>query len=416
MRSVATNYTTAVDGLLVVADYQQDYFNCSSQTVCNQIESAKHRAMRALFDVNDGGKWNAQTILQTDSGLLPRIEALQSAAVIDTVELHAVLDQVQAGLDATRDALMLTREGLNTPAASGSTATDVTVVEAERATVDAAITALLSQEQALDAIEGEGLVGGEARALYEERVRAEAAMRAANANVETAELNVASAEASLSILVEGPRDVDLASLYAGLQAAEAARAQIASQYRRYVVTAPISGVVAQLPARIGQPVGAGQTVASIVNPDALELVAYVSADDRALIETGAVVDVDNGLSGVVTYAAPSIDRATGKVELRISVLDNTNRLIVGEYVSVSIGTTPLATTDTTFLIPLPAIRLSSTGAYVLMVNEEQVIEQRAVETGEVFGERVEVTSGLGVNDRILSNVRGLRAGDEVDVQ
>lgn len=405
--------SSAIDGIVVVADYQQEYFNCSSDTICREIKNAKSRAMQAIFDVNNGGEWNAQTVLIQEGGLVARVEALQNTATISPSELQDVLANLEQGLQETRTALVLTRQGFNTGAGNGSTTTDRATVETERAAIDVAITTLQTQIQTQESIEGGALVGGELKAVADERIRAEASQRAVDATVGVAEISLASAQQSLAILENGPRDVDLAALQASVLAAEAARDNIAAQFRRYIITAPFDGVVATLPARAGEAVGAGQTVVSIVNPTALEIVAYVSDVDRPLMESGALVTINGQYDGVVTFISPSIDPSTGKVETRIAVLDPGAVLTIGQVIPVEIELAESAITDNSYQLPLPAVRIRPTGSFVLVVNDEGKVEEKLVETGTVFGERVEILSGLDINDTIIASVRGLDVGDVV---
>lgn len=416
IQTTQSTLASAIDGLVVVADYQDAFFNCSTDTICKDIEIAKREAMLDIFDVTNGGNVSASGILRQSGGLVARVEALANAEDIDSAELNSVLADLESGLQFTREALVLTREGFEVGPGLGATATDATTVEAERAAIDAAIVTLQTQMQTLSTVEGGGLVGGAAKALYDEDVRANAALRSADAAVAVAETGLASAQQSLLILENGARDIDLASLRASVLAAEASRDNVAAQYRRYIVTAPFDGVVATLPARAGQAVGIGQTVVSLVNPSALEVVAYVSDQDRPYIETGATVTVNDTYQGIVTFISPSIDPTTGKVETRVAIIDPTTTLTVGQFIPVEISRVDQTDVVTTYQLPLPAVRLSPAGSFVFIINDEGVVEQKAVETGTVFGERVEITSGLDINDTIASSVRGLSVGDVVTTQ
>lgn len=416
IQTTRSTLAAVTDGLVVVADYQDTYFGCSSNTICKEIELAKREAMLNVFDLTNAGNASAASILRQSGGLVARVDALSTAVSIDPAELHSILTDLESGLQFTREALVLTREGFETAPGLGATTTDKTTVETERAAIDAAIVTLQTQMQTLDTVEGGGLVGGLAKALYDEDVRADAALRSADAAVAVAETGLASAEQSLLILENGARDIDLASLRASVLAAEASRDNVAAQYRRYIVTAPFDGVVATLPARAGQAIGVGQTVVSLVNPSALEVVAYVSDQDRPFIETGATVSVNDTYQGIVTFISPSIDPTTGKVEVRVAIIDPTTTLTVGQFIPVEIARVDQTDEVTTYQLPLPAVRLSPAGSFVFVINDEGVIEQKAVETGTVFGERVEITSGLDINDTIASSVRGLSVGDVVTTQ
>jgi len=415
IRTAQQVLSTTTDGLVTVATYQQTYFNCTSQSVCHKIELAKHDAMREIFAVNNGGQWNAETVLAQRGGLIARVQQLAESSHPDPIELDGVLTDLLAGLQDTRTALILTREGFELPVAFAATSTDKTTVETKRAAVDAAITTLQTQIQTLHSVQGNGFVGGDAKSLADERARAEASRRATNASIEIAQTVLASARQTLAILENGPRDVDLASLYASVRSAEAARDALSSQYRRYLITAPFNGVVASLPARMGEIIGAGQTVISLINPDLLEIVAYISDQDRALVQAGASVTIRDTHQGIVSFVAPSINPAIGKIELRITVLDPSATLTIGQTVPVVIEQTISTTDAESYRLPLPSVRIRPAGSFVLIVDDQGTIQEQQVETGVVFGARVEILSGLSVNDSILASVRGLSVGDQVTI-
>ena len=58
------------------------------------------------------------------------------------------------------------------------------------------------------------------------------------------------------------------------------------------------------------------------------------------------------------------------------------------------------------LVPRKIIGSDQAGSYVLVVNKDEVVEQRAVQTGQNFGELVVVTSGLKPDDRVIVSTTG----------
>ena len=65
-------------------------------------------------------------------------------------------------------------------------------------------------------------------------------------------------------------------------------------------------------------------------------------------------------------------------------------------------------------IPIQAVQRNSSGATVLMVDEEGRIQERAVKLGTEASDRVEVLNGLAEKDRvIIGNRGGFHPGDKV---
>lgn len=70
-------------------------------------------------------------------------------------------------------------------------------------------------------------------------------------------------------------------------------------------------------------------------------------------------------------------------------------------------------TESSFDLPLSAVKYTPDGALVFVVNGEGAIEAVPVSTGLVTAGAIKVT-GLAGDERIVKDVRGLKAGDEVE--
>lgn len=69
-------------------------------------------------------------------------------------------------------------------------------------------------------------------------------------------------------------------------------------------------------------------------------------------------------------------------------------------------------TSTSFNLPLASVKYTPNGAMVFVVNNENKLESRNVDTGLVTASTISVT-GLTGEESIITDVRGLKAGDEV---
>jgi RND family efflux transporter MFP subunit len=97
------------------------------------------------------------------------------------------------------------------------------------------------------------------------------------------------------------------------------------------------------------------------------------------------------------------------------VLDNPERVLLpGYFARVRI---PVDEQSDALLVPDVAVGTDQGGRYVLVVNKENVVEQRKVATGPLVGELRVIDTGLTADDRVV--VAGvLRAvpGEKVDPQ
>lgn len=72
-------------------------------------------------------------------------------------------------------------------------------------------------------------------------------------------------------------------------------------------------------------------------------------------------------------------------------------------------------TSAFYTLPLSAVKYLPDGALVFIVNGEGKLKAKSVETGLVTASSIKVT-GLNGDERVVKDVRGFKAGDEVDVK
>jgi RND family efflux transporter MFP subunit len=222
---------------------------------------------------------------------------------------------------------------------------------------------------------------------------------------------------------------------ANLQQAQANTKIAAINYGYTDVVAPFDGIVSAHLVSVGELVGAASPtqLATIVQLDPIYVNFNVNEQDvlrvraeakrRGLtssdltqlpIEVG--LQTENGFphKGNLDYAAPTINASTGTLAVR-GVLPNADRVLLpGYYVRVRV---PFDQQQNALLVPDVALGSDQSGRYVLVVNSENVVEQRKVRTGPLEGDLRVIDSGLKADDRVV--IAGLlRAipGQKVDPQ
>lgn len=185
---------------------------------------------------------------------------------------------------------------------------------------------------------------------------------------------------------------------------------------RTIVRAPIAGQVNFLPIRVGDYVTSFTHVATVAQNGALEIVAYVSEGDRELLTVGQKVAVENTDGGIITSIAPALDPVTKQIEIHVAV-NGASELVNGQSVRIALPGAVVSPTENQgpVLLPLASVKLRTDARIVFTVGEDGRLIARAVEVGDVRGDRIEVTSGLTSDMRIVTDARGLSEGEKVQV-
>jgi RND family efflux transporter MFP subunit len=222
---------------------------------------------------------------------------------------------------------------------------------------------------------------------------------------------------------------------ANLQQAQANTKIAAINYGYTDVVAPFDGVVSAHLVSVGELVGAASPtqLATIVQLDPIYVNFNVNEQDvlrvraeakrRGLtssdlaqlpIEVGLQTESGYPHRGKLDYAAPTINQSTGTLAVR-GVLPNADRILLpGYYVRVRV---PFDQQRNALLVPDVALGSDQSGRYVLVVNGDNVVEQRKVQAGPAEGDLRVIESGLKADDRVV--IAGLlRAipGQKVDPQ
>ena len=220
----------------------------------------------------------------------------------------------------------------------------------------------------------------------------------------------------LSLAEAGASSESIEAEEARVLSAEARVSSLKSLLRNTSITAPIEGKIASLSVDVGETLSPGAPVVSIVNPDGLQITTFVNSKDAPLVLPGSSVEVEGGISGLITRVAPRIHPETRKVEVSIAVLGPQSRdLFVGELVNVDIEISEEGLQPSYFL-PLSALQVTPQETYVLTVSPNDTVEFHPVVVGDILGDRVQVVSGISPDFLIISFARGLTDGQTVRVR
>jgi RND family efflux transporter MFP subunit len=224
------------------------------------------------------------------------------------------------------------------------------------------------------------------------------------------------------------------SAQAAVQSAQADEQQAEINLGYTDVTAPFDGVVTARQVSIGQLVGANSptTLSTIVEldpiwvnfnvseRDVLKVREFLAGEGRTTanllgtpVEVGLQTEEGYPHAGKLDYVAPDVDSSTGTLAAR-AILDNANRaLLPGFFVRIRIPGKPRPA----LLVPDIAIGSDQGGRYVLVVNKDNIVEQRKVTPGQLEGDLRVIDEGLAKDDRVvIGGIMQAIPGQKVDAE
>jgi membrane fusion protein, multidrug efflux system len=255
--------------------------------------------------------------------------------------------------------------------------------------------------------------------------RAEASLAEAKATLERVQQASSSGAVSKQELDQARADEQRAQ--AEVLAAEA-QLQIAQLNLSYTeIHAPIDGRIGFTNYTIGNLVGPDSgTLATIVSEDPIYVTFPVSSRIRLEVREEAVAKGHPGhfvvraqLPDGRTYAHPGkvnfldieADQTTDTITVRAEFPNPESLLVAGQFVNVTVEREK---PEEQLVIPQPALQLDQAGSYVLLVNGQDEVEQRRIQTGQAHQGGFVVTSGLEAGDRVMvEGIQKVRPGMKV---
>jgi RND family efflux transporter MFP subunit len=207
---------------------------------------------------------------------------------------------------------------------------------------------------------------------------------------------------------------------ANLDNATASTQLAAINYSYTQVKAPFDGQVSAHLVSVGQMVGAAgantklSTIVqikpiyvdfSVSEPVVQRIRANLHARHLQLSDVKNIA-VDVGLqtetgyphTGQLDYVAPTVDASSGTLSAR-GLMPNTDlTLLPGMFVRIRV---PLGLDKNALLVPDSALGSDQGGAYVLVVDDQNKVQEKSVTTGSLLGSLRVIETGLAPTDRVI---------------
>lgn len=232
--------------------------------------------------------------------------------------------------------------------------------------------------------------------------------------VTNAQTQVRTAENNLENAQNGADAQDLAQAQAQVAQAQAQvrAAEIAAG--KTVVRAPVVGNISSLDVRVGMLVGPNTPLFTIANEQTLRIDSKVSPEAAKRISVGDRVLVDGVYEGRISVVSPSVDAATGQVDIQVLLQSGSSEIVSGTGVRLELYPSVDASGTNALLVPISAIFVRDGQAYVYVVVDGRA-EARMVETNDLFGESIEIQGGISTGDVVIRNARSVDDRELVEV-
>ena len=274
-------------------------------------------------------------------------------------------------------------------------------------------------------------VGEGARLMQIDPQRQEAAVSSQQAERTAREANVAYARQQLQRANElfaagaiSKQELEqsqtaLRTAEATLQALQAQVEQQQVQLRYFTISAPTSGIVADVPARVGMQVSTSTVLTTIEQNDTLEVYVSVPVERSGDLKTGLPLKVmssdgtDAPAVTTVGFISPSVDEATQSILVKGTVRNPGGKLRSSQFVRARI----VWKTAEGLVVPVTAVARVN-GQYFVFVAESAngtadgkpgdpggpgglVAHQRPIKVGPIVGDDYPVLEGIKPGEKVV---------------
>ena len=334
-------------------------------------------------------------------------------AVIDVPELEKDVDEGAAAVEQAKARAMLAEARVATAEAERQ-AVAATLVQTEADIAQQAAKRSLSEKQ-LERIKNLLAQNAISQDVVDEHVQALESARAGERSATAAALTaVAQLAASAAKVLQAKADVVEAKSVIRTAEARFERARVITGFSRLV--APFNGVVTARyfhPGAFIRSAADGSTMAllTVMRTDRMRVVVQVPDLDVALLDVGdpatVVIDALKGRTfpGAVSRLARAESPTSRTMRVEIDVENPTGLLCEGMYGRVIIVLRPPSNSLT---LPASCVLGHSAAAQgKVYVVKNDLIKPTTVEIGADDGSNIEILSGLGADDSVVLNPRGM---------
>ena len=233
------------------------------------------------------------------------------------------------------------------------------------------------------------------------------ALTTQNTTVAQKQAAVAQAQAQLDLTSAASLPTDISAQEAQVEQAQAEVASAEAKLADSEIVAPISGVLTQQDAKVGQQGTPGTPLVSIIGNSGFEVDAGVSETDVGKLAVGDTVSMtldafpNETFTGSVFYIAPAETNVGGVIsyQTKISFDKNDPRLKSGLTANIDIQTKHK---DNVLILPQYAILQNDSGTYVETLSGKNVATSTVALGIQDQNGNVEMVSGVTLGEQVIN--------------
>jgi len=253
-------------------------------------------------------------------------------------------------------------------------------------------------------------------------LQAQAALLAAEANLETANMSMAASQNLYDENKISEREFlqarsSLKNAQAGYNGALASAESARKNLENSQFTAPVSGYIAELRLEVGEMVSPGMKIAGIVNSKKLKIKAGISESDISFVQKNdPVTIIYNKKEYAGKISGIGIRPSTGGNNYPVEIVMNNpnNELYPGMVIEGRIFS---QTYKDILYTSIENLREKYDKNFVYVINSKNRAETRIITLGEKVENNIIITSGLEIGDKlVIDGIDSLSDGILVDAR
>jgi multidrug efflux pump subunit AcrA (membrane-fusion protein) len=248
------------------------------------------------------------------------------------------------------------------------------------------------------------------------------ALQTAEATLREAEADIAAQRSAIS-----EAQSNVARSQRALEQAQANVSEVQAQLQDFTVVSPVSGIVGDIPAKVGDVVSNTTALLTVNQNDRLEVQIQIPLEEADKLRPGLPVRLlDNRnqpmQTGRISFIAPDVDPATQSIQAKAS-FDNAGNLRTAQFIRARV----IWDQGQGLLVPTSAISRLAGRNFIFVATpfqssqcgsgnagaappgapapdpEQLVAVQKPIELGKIIGNDQEVIEGLSEGDRIVTS-------------
>ena len=186
-------------------------------------------------------------------------------------------------------------------------------------------------------------------------------------------------------------------------------------FQPFILHSPMEGVLLDLSVKAGEFIQLNQKLGVVAQLKQFEVSVQASTQDLFFLKIFEGMDssLEGKFYGKVDAISPMADRDLGTFKVKIKVFCEEayeKNLRAGTFLEVTLFTKVRKG------IKVPSLYLRKDGTQAVLLSKEDKATWVPIETGEVYGESLEVTKGLKAGDRLVTSFsRPPKEGEKVIV-